>query len=142
MYEALADFYEEKGYFTNSPARAYRYHVLLEFALKYDGERADLYRERLTYDMYLRENVKSRPDFAADMTLYYKEEIRNFYKEEEIQRKYLPDYTDYDWKQLSKMTHLEMFRYPSPHFVLFNYQKRNPLTYEAETQVIVNEMPE
>ena len=31
-YEALADYYQEQGYFTNSPARAYRYQILLEFA--------------------------------------------------------------------------------------------------------------
>ena len=138
MYEALAQFYEEKDYFTNSPARAYRYHVLLEFALGYGSERADLYRELLTYDMYLRENLKSRPDFAADLTPY-KEQIRNFYKREENNRKYLPDYSEYDWKQLSKMTHLEVFRYPAGNaekFILFDYQRRNPLTYEADTQVI------
>ncbi len=28
-----------------------------------------LYKELLTYDLYLRENVKKRPDFAGDYTL-------------------------------------------------------------------------
>jgi len=135
MYEALARFYEEKGYFTSSPARAYRYQVLLEFALLYDSGRADLYRELLTYDMYLRENLKSRPDFAADQTPF-KEQIKAFYKKEETDRIYLPDYAGYDWKQLSKMTHMEVFRYPVPHYVLFDYRERNPLTYEAATKVI------
>lgn len=150
MYEALADFYEKKGYFTNNPARAYRYHVLLEFALTVDEARENLYRELLTYDMYLRENVKSRPDFAADLSLF-REQIKDFYKEEERNRLYLPDYQMYDWKQLSKMTHIEVFEYAvwdrtrlteraqAPTAVLFDYQKRNPLTYEACVQVIPTE---
>lgn len=113
MYEALAAFYEEKGYFVNSPARAYRYHVLLEFAESCDGEYAAVYRELLTYDMYLRENLKSRPDFATDMSEEsVKNVVRDFYRKEEEERRYLPDYKEYDWKQLSKMTHLESFVYP------------------------------
>ncbi len=180
MYEAMAQFYEEKGYFTNSPARAYRYHVLLAFALEYDADNAVIYKELLTYDMYLRENLKSRPDFAMDMTrLSIKEYIRDFYQKEAHERTYLPTYIQYDWKQLSKMTHLEPFHYSVwdlqallaqiqaekkqaqertqksvlgeaqegskgqkyqkeeiINYILFDYQNRNPLTYEAGIQVI------
>lgn len=111
MYEALADFYEQKGYFAANPARAYRYHALLEFAMECDPGRQGAYRELLTYDMYLRENVKTRPEFAPDLS-DYREAIRNFYKQEERERRFLPDYGEYDWKQLAKMTHLEPFAYP------------------------------
>lgn len=158
MYEAMADFYERQGYFVNSPARAYRYHVLLEFAEEYDGVHSAVYRELLTYDMYLRENLKSRPDFATDMSDgTIKETIRAFYQKEAEERTYLPDYGAYDWKQLSKMTHLEPFHYPvwdvdalismsasgakqsdgaGTSYVLFDYKVRNPLNYEAKTQLI------
>lgn len=169
MYEALADFYREKKYFTASPARSYRYHVLLEFAAEYDSGRLAAYRELLTYDIYLRENVKSRPDFAPDIN-DYKDEIKVFFQKEEKDRKYLPDYEGYDWKQLSKMTHLEPFTWPvwdigrmiesysevdskaakqraerqgnpdgnvaARSFVLFDYRRRNPLTYEAAVQTV------
>lgn len=166
MYEAMADFYEKEGYFVNSPARAYRYQVLLKFAQEYDGDHYDVYRELLTYDMYLRENLKSRPEFGADLTKEAtKTAIKDFYKQEETERKYLVDYEGYDWKQLSKMTHLEPFRYPvwdvkalaeilcaredaldnestvcgedadSVTYVLFDYKARNPLNYEAATYV-------
>ena len=136
LYEALADYYQEQGYFTNSPARAYRYQILLEFAALKDPDNREIYRELLTYDMYLRENLKSRPAFAAELTEEEKREIRQFYQTEEQERHYLPAYTQYDWKQLSRMTHLEPFRYPEPHYVLFDYQERNPLNYEAAVQVI------
>ena len=138
MYEALADYYQEQGYFTNSPARAYRYQILLEFAAMKDPANREIYRELLTYDMYLRENLKSRPAFAAEITEEEKQDIRRFYQTEEQERHYLPAYDQYDWKQLSRMTHLEPFRYPEPHYVLFDYQERNPLNYEAKVQVIAN----
>lgn len=136
LYEALADHYQEQGYFTNSPARAYRYQILLEFAALRDPDNREIYRELLTYDMYLRENLKSRPTFAAEITEEKKQDIRRFYQTEEQERRYLPAYGEYDWKQLSRMTHMEPFRYPEPHYVLFDYQERNPLNYEAKVQVI------
>lgn len=152
LYEALADFYEERGYFTETPSRIYRYQVLLEFATMKDAENLSLYQELLTYDLYLRENAKSRPGFAGELS-NYKQEITEFYKAEETNRTYLPDYTEYDSKQLARMTHVEVFHYPvwekealaaaradgrvkqeeAPAFVLFDYKNRSPLTYEART---------
>lgn len=166
MYEALADFYEEKGYFLESPARAYHYQVLLEFARQRDGANTDVYRELLTYDLYLRENLKSRPEFVEDLRECTKvqEFIRAFYRREEQEHRFLSAYEGYDWKQLSRMTHLEPFRYAvwnpediaacvdraggadyadyidhadtSMRYVLFDYRDRSPLTREAGTQVI------
>ncbi|MCM1568999.1 MAG: B12-binding domain-containing radical SAM protein [Roseburia sp.] len=157
LYEALADFYEEEGYFINSPARSYRYQVMLAFACRYDGSHEALYRELLTYDMYLRENLKSRPDFAVQPGRREREFIRSFYREEARSRRYLPEYRAYDGKQLSKMTHMEHFAYPvwdgekllqlrgEPAkelvggYVLFDYEKRNPLTCEAKGLIIGND---
>ncbi len=135
MYEQMADYFREQGYFLNSPSRAYRYQVLFDFACKYDGARTEMYRELLLFDMYLRENLKSRPDFAQDAA-DQKEFLRDFYRKEEEERRYLPDYQGYDWKQLSKMTHLEYFRYPLEGYVLFDYQNRNPLTYQAQVTIV------
>lgn len=153
MYEAMADFYERNGYFVNSPARSYRYQVLLDFAIEIDPSRAELYKEALTFDLYLRENMKTRPGFAKDLA-EFKEESREFYFREEEQRFYLPDYQEYDRKQLAKMTHLEPFYYPvwergenqerdtvvislaNPQYVLFDYKERNPLTFEARWIVV------
>lgn len=111
MFERLADYYEEKGYFINSPARAYRYEVLLEFAYSVDGKKEALYKELLTFDMYLRENLKSRPSFAG-ATEPEKERIREFYRKEEENPCYLQGYEEYNAKQTSKMTHMEPFVYP------------------------------
>ena len=147
MYEKLADFYCEKGYTFASSSRNYRYQILLDFALAQDSGYKEVYRQLLTFDAYLRENLKSRPDFAKDLTPY-KPAARSFYLEEEKTRTYLPAYETYDAKQLSRMTHLEPFDYPvydieqikiirtvgkseQTEFILFDYMERSPLTYEA-----------
>ncbi len=161
MYEALADFYREEGFFVNSPARSYRYQVLLQFAKRQDALHLEAYKELLLYDMYLREKLKSRPDFARNVSeASIKEYIRAFYQQEEQERLYLPDYREYDWKQMSKMTHLEPFFYPvwsvekmcrmlydktgsleekDPLYVLFDYKKRSPLTGRART-ILTNKL--
>ena len=150
MYEALADFYREEGHLAMSPARASRYQVLLDFAGRRDSRRREVYRELLTYDLYLRENAKSRPGFAPDLSAW-KEAARSFYREEEQRRRYLPDYEGFDSRQLGRMTHLEPFAYPvwdidrmaagygafgagesmGHTFVLFDYRSRSPLNHEA-----------
>lgn len=148
MYRALAEYYRAEGYFTNSPSRTYRYEILLKFARQTDGAREDLYRELLTFDYYLRENAKSRPDFAPDRE-EYREFVRSFYRREEETGEYLPAYRGYDRKQLSKMTHLEPFTYPvweegvgnaaegrPAGFVLFDYRCRSLLTGAASVSVI------
>ena len=128
LYEKLAEYYEEKGYFINSPARSYRYEVLFDFAISADAARAELYRELLTYDMYLREKCKSRPSFAKDL-LPYKEEIRS--------------------RQQDKKDHMDVFFYPvwekepeqigkrsdEPMYVRFCYEWRNPLNHNAEIEI-------
>ena len=85
----LADFYQKKGYFVHTPARAYRYQVLLEFAQQEDPDGMELYRELAVYDLYLRENAKSRPAFAWDDKTYH-DQVIGFYQEEEKNRTYLP----------------------------------------------------
>lgn len=148
MFQALSGFYEEQGYFVNSPSRSYRYQVLLAFACVYDKDNEEVYRELLTYDMYLREKLKTRPEFAKEIQ-DHKDRIKEFYRNEAEERKYLPDYEGYDSKQLARMTHLEPFYFPvwelssevavkngrkpetEPVFVLFDYGIRNPLTGDA-----------
>ena len=154
MYQALADFYEDNGYFVTTPSRIYRYQVLLDFILSIaPGEHLAYFKEALTYDIYLRENAKSRPDFAPDLQ-EYKNVITDFYREEAQNHRFLPESSQYDARQLQRMTHLEVLQYPvfskekmaelrnglwekeESYFVLFDYASRNPLTYEARVVVL------
>ena len=124
FYEALADFYEEQGFFVETPSRIYRYQALLSFAKTIHPEREELYKELLLFDLYMRENLKSRPDFAPDL-----HDLQSV----------IPA------PQLSRMTHLEPFSYSvwatdvsevkrlqEQVFLLFDYDHRDPLTREAK----------
>lgn len=144
FYEALADFYEEQGFFVETPSRIYRYQALLSFAKTIHSERQELYKELLLFDLYVRENLKSRPDFAPDLH-DLQPVIHAFYKKEEAERRYLPHLSEIPAPQLSRMTHLEPFSYsvwatdvsgvkrlPEQAFLLFDYDHRDPLTREAK----------
>lgn len=144
FYEALAAFYEEQGFFVETPSRIYRYQALLSFAKTIHPEREELYRELLLFDLYVRENLKSRPDFAPDLH-DLQSVIHAFYKKEESERRYLPHLSEIPAPQLSRMTHLEPFSYsvwatdvsevkrlPEQEFLLFDYDHRDPLTREAK----------
>lgn len=144
FYEALADFYEEQGFFVETPSRIYRYQALLSFAKTIHPEREELYRELLLFDLYVRENLKSRPDFAPDLH-DLQSVIHAFYKKEESERRYLPHLSEIPAPQLSRMTHLEPFSYSvwatdvsevkklqEQVFLLFDYDHRDPLTREAK----------
>ena len=141
LYEVLADYYVEKGYALQNPARGYRYQILLDFCIKNAPEKQDMYQELLTFDIYLREKMKTRPAFAKSQD-NLKEISREIYQKEEETRELLPAYAEYNSKQLSKMTHLEEFEYsvweyakcdklPEGQLIVFDYNKRNPLNSEA-----------
>ena len=141
LYEALADYYEEKGYALQNPARSYRYQILLDFCIEKAPEKEEMYRELLTFDIYLREKMKTRPAFAKSQDAM-KEISREIYQKEEETREFLPSYAEYNSKQLSKMTHLEEFLYSvwkqgeckkltKKQLVIFDYNERNPLNSEC-----------
>ena len=157
MFSALAGFYEERGLFLNSPSRNYRYEIVLDFlkSLERGRETEELFRELLTFDVYLREKAKSRPSFARDLHNRFRE-ITLFYREQERNPDVLAEYVSkgYDGRQMARMTHVDIFRYPvwdrqwlretepagihpgEEHFVLFDYEKRNPLNREAKHTII------
>ncbi|WP_346903158.1 DUF4080 domain-containing protein, partial [Faecalicatena contorta] len=89
----------------------------------------------LTVDLYLRDNVKNRPDFAGVPALG-KEEAAAFYDREALEHRYLKGYEDYDKRQMRKMTHLEKM---DGKLVLFDYKNRDVLTNQAKVFYINKE---
>lgn len=131
MYEALGEYYETKGLHLVSHSRVTRYEILLDFARRYDPEREELYRELLVFDLYLRENMKNRPEFVGEYTVG-KEELSAFYEQEAKEHRYLQGYEEYDKRQMRKMTHMERFHYdvvgngePKELCILFDYFRQN-----------------
>lgn len=151
MYKGIGDFYEEAGLAEQNHSRGARYELLLQYAQKKKPECVEVLKEILVYDLYLRENVKSRPSYARDFEKD-KEVYREFYKREEENPQYLKGYEGYNRRQMARMTHFEHVtmdiektvetgqKVGQDEYVLFDYQHRNPLNHEAHTQVFTKEM--
>lgn len=138
MYEELADFYEKNGYNEVSHTRIRRYEILQEFLQEKEAN-LEYFKQLMIFDLYARENMKTRPQWANDLSAY-KMQILDFYKKEEENPKLLTDYQGYQARQTIKMTHIEVFTYDvineneekGAYPVLFDYKKRSPLTNDAK----------
>lgn len=137
MYLELGRFYEKHKLHLMSHSRITRYEIMLEFVKSLGTGREDFYRELLTFDLYLRENVKNRPEFAGEYQVS-KETLHDFYEEEAREHQYLKGYEQYDKRQLRKMTHVEGFHYDvlgdggaMEVKILFDYENRSRLTHQA-----------
>lgn len=135
LYDTLARFYEEKGYDKVSHSRIARFEILYEFIQTITAEEnLVLYKELLTYDLYLRENVKKRPNFAGDYTLQ-KDELRYINEEILLKDERLAYFGQ---KNMRKFSHMEQFDHAvnedfkeTKTILLFDYQNRDPLTNQA-----------
>ena len=157
IFTSLAEYYEKNGLTGISHSRLARYEILYRFLeekevkveqstpaaedpagmeQKTGAKAAETavkltladFRDSLMYDLYVRENIKSRPSFSSDQSPY-KKEVREFFMAEEERPQWLTDYAGFDSKQMAKMAHLEHMEDGT--FVLFDYKNRDPLSGNA-----------
>ncbi|MDW2797853.1 B12-binding domain-containing radical SAM protein [Clostridium boliviensis] len=129
MFEALAEYYDKQELSKVSHSRMARYEILERFISHRIPKRQSYYRDLLVYDLYLRENLKSRPDFSADQEPY-KDQIKAFFADEAVSRRFLNEgYEGFEARQLIKMAHVEVFH--DGRAVLFDYKKRDALSRNA-----------
>jgi len=113
IYSKLSDYYEKQGQFLKH-SRIQNYEIIRAFVRDNNICDGEIFDELLTLDLYLRENMKKRPDFAKEMIV-----------------------------QKGKNVHVEIFGRDIIKLVKegiddktataykFDYEKRNPLTNEA-----------
>lgn len=147
MFSFMAGYYNKNHLFGISHSRIARYEILwkiIQERLEKNGkcetqgkpenggvsEKLEQYRDLLMTDLYLRENIKSRPTFARDLS-DFKDFVREFFQREEKTPEHLSGYEGYDSRQMAKMAHLEPLRDGT--YLLFDYKKRDPLSYNART---------
>ena len=142
FYEQLGAFYGKRFANGEKHSRIERYDILLEFARECNsahGKSIDvnILTGLMTLDIYLRENIKSRPAFATSQEIY-RQQIKEFAREHNI----------------SKSSHIEVFSADIvPHaeeifgevkanisdknmlFVTFDYDDRNPINHNAHVYV-------
>lgn len=128
LFEALADWYESRKLTDIGHSRQARYEIFFDFIQTRFPQELEGFRDALTIDIYLRENAKTRPAFARDIS-GWRDAFRKFYQTEEKRRQYLKGYDGYDARQLAKMTHVEVLR--DGRCLLFDYRNRHPLSYNA-----------
>ena len=157
MFQELGKFYERKGYFGMSHARIRRSEILLEFIEEIAGgnitedeqrnftdicknldhpEILDIIKESLVFDLYYRENCKSRPAWAKDLSAW-KQVTRAYCKNGkqshvECFSYRFPDKGERVLKELPK--HAE-----KPLYALFDYTDRDPLDHQAKVTWIMEE---
>ena len=142
FFQRLGDFYEEKGYLAMSHSRIRRCEILLEFmqaelqAKEGERKQSDIVKmleEALIFDLYYRENCKSRPGWAVDAATFKK--------------------MTYRYCARGKLSHVEPFHYrfpdkkqrtidtlpvreKEPVWVLFHYDDRDPLDNQAGIEYV------
>ena len=121
IYEGLGRFYMEKGYGDVSHTRMRRYEILLEFLENVPEISMDKVKDQMVYDLYLRENLKSRPGFAKDQKPFERQ-IWDFRKREKV----------------AKNAHMEVFA--DGKVLLFDYADRDPLTNNAHVEDITEKV--
>ena len=117
FYEKLGSFYEKKGYSEISHSRMRRYEILLEYLQEETDVPTEVAAQKMLYDLYLREKLKKRPAFAPDQK-QYETAVWNYRKN----------------NQVSKTAHIEVFENGT--VILFDYEKRDPLSNNAYTEVV------
>ena len=167
FFEDLAAFYEQCGFGKVQHGRMQRYDILLQFAEKrhlgkvvndmtaadkkkdiqeVHGDAIEILKATMLYDLYARENLKSRPEWAHE--ILYRPLCEDFYRNREMTERYLPSYEGCTARQMKRMTHMEGFAMDirataasgqwtgKPEVLLFDYKERNPLTYAAKMTAI------
>ena len=121
IYERLGSFYMEKGYGDVSHTRMRRYEILLKFLEDVPEISMDQVKDQMVYDLYLRENLKSRPGFARDQKPFERQ-IWDFRKREKV----------------AKNAHVEVFADGT--VLLFDYADRDPLTNNAHVTDVTKDV--
>lgn len=135
MFQKLGDYYEEHEYFGMSHSRIKRCEILMDFVKKewrncLDARTVcECIRQALVFDLYYRENSKSRPAWAGDSGAF--KPITHFYCRN------------------GKLSHVEPFNYDflgdfsqfpeyqsKVFWVLYLYDRRDPLNHQAYVEYV------
>ncbi len=130
FYQKLGVYCEEHGYLSMQHTRIRRSEILLEF-LEADARMPiDLVKESLLYDLYYRENMKSRPYWARKPIAFA--HITKKFCKKGILSHIEPFFYHFPKKEERSVKELPR-RLSEEVYVLFEYDKRDALTHQAKT---------
>ncbi len=129
FFLALGRHYENGGYFGRSHSRMRRCEILLEFLTEDGAAPRDLMEEALLYDLYYRENMKSRPSWARDLAAFAN--VAKAFCVSKSQMHMEP--FSYHFPKTGERA---LMRLPEKQselaYVLFDYRERDALTHQAK----------
>lgn len=128
MFLELGEYYDKKGLFLLHHSRIRRCEILLDFISEAGLGHQELYEELLTFDLYYRENMKSRPAWAPDLPMAKD-------KAKAVQKKGRQQHLEPFFHDFTGLLEGRQQGYPRRNeeycFYLFSYEERNPLTGQA-----------
>ena len=117
------------------------YKLLTESAAPKEISACDLmiaaFREYLTCDLYLRENMKNRPAFCPSLERW-KNDIHDILHVEAEDHALFPTLSNCSYRDLTKILHVEVFEYifDKPTALIYYYEERSPLTKNCRVQYV------
>lgn len=133
LFLELGRYYEEQGLSAMSHSRIRRCEILLDFVKEKDPVHLFIYQETLMFDLYYRENMKSRPGWSVP-AMEFKAQTRYYCKNGKMSH-VEPFFYDMD-DLLKQKSLLDYPKKGEQRFYLFQYEHRNPLTGQAEVTCI------
>lgn len=128
FFLALGQFYERNGYLDRNHSRIKRCELLLEFLEEEGTISRELIQESLLYDLYYRENMKSRPYWAKKPSI--PASISSLYRSKRAYAHIEPFHYHFPEKGQKTVANLPE-RLTEERYVLFDYEKRDALTHQA-----------
>ena len=153
FFQDLGDYWESKGHHAVKHSKMELFQIMYSFSLENNilKDKSDIIKELLRFDIFAGDNVKTLPNDLCGESKDIKEKIFTFYKNEANIEKYTPNLKDFSYQQISRMCHIELFKYnvfdivkkPKNNIVenetavLFNYYKKDeisnkPVYYKIE----------
>ena len=136
FFRDLGIFYYKRTGVGVKRTRLYYYELLKEFVTEtYPAADLEVVKELLIFDLYLRENIKKRPQWIPTIALE-KKAATAFFKAETT-AKYFPKMETYNSKISAANAHVEHFHIDVDTYdkkdwwAVFNYHHRNPLSGDA-----------
>ena len=144
LYEELFSYYERKHMEMLAHSRIKRYEILLDFYQDQvlpqirdnsvdKSDLQDLFIEILLMDLFLREDMKSRPIFAAKQSQKNYKDIYNDYRKQHM----LVHIEDFTFDIFAAVAEGKVIK--KENTVLFNYSDRDPITNSARIKILQKE---
>ncbi len=137
LFLRLGEFYEKRGLLAMSHSRIRRCEILLDYIGENDPLHREVYEETLTFDLYYRECMKSRPSWAPPLSAL-----------KELSRKYCTKgrrmHVEAFWYDMEDILQAQTLEdYPAKGvcqmYFLFSYETRDPLSGQAKVERIRRE---